>query len=261
MDFLKKHFEKVALVLALLVLIVVAGILVWKAGSLGEQQFQPTRRGQPATGVDTAPYAQAMDTLKNPARWTAPRNPFAVGDIGSTIDAPVVSNGPPVALMEVKREPFKLLFKAYSWDTAKLRPYNIQINFRDFTRTFFVRAVGDFVADPNDRLANTGYRITKFERKSTNVVTNVGPQELDVSEITLLHENEKPIVLPYGREAEEQEPVAVVRCLMDMQSLRVRRAQRFTCGDKTYIVVDINSTQMIIVDAKSEKQEVIPLSR
>ncbi len=261
MDFLKKHFEKVTLVVALLVLIAVAAVLVWKASNLGEQQFQPTRRGQPATGVDTTPYVAAMEILKNPARWVAPRNPFAVGDIGGTIEAPVVSNGPPVALTKVLREPFKLLFKAYSWETAKQRPYNVQINFRDFTRTFFIRAVGDFVTDPNDRLANTGYKITKFERKSTNVVSNVGQEELDVSEITLLHENEKPIVLPLGREAEEQEPVAVIRCAMDMQSSQVRRAQRFSCGDKTYIVVDINSTQMIIVDAKSEKREVIPLSR
>lgn len=53
----------------------------------------------------------------------------------------------------------------------------------------------------------------------------------------------------------------MIMCWGDAQQRPVRRGQRFNCGGATYIVVDINSNQMIIVDTKTEKQEVIPLSR
>lgn len=260
MDFLKKQFEKVALAAALLLLIVAAVYLALQAGNLTQQEPAPLRKGEVVQPVDVSPYSNALDMLRKPTQWTSGLDMFRRVQTQIPDQGPATKTNLPT-VVRIVREPFKLLFKAYSWNTQTQQPYNIQINLRDFRRTYFVPAVGDYVTDPNDRLANTGYKITKYERKITNVVTNVGQQDLDISEITLWHENEKPIVLVLGREAEEQEPVATIMCWGDTQARSVRRGDRFGCAGATYIVVDINSSQMIIVDTKSEEKQIIPLSR
>jgi hypothetical protein len=263
MDFLKKHYEKIVLSVALLALILTALYLALQAGEFGAGVVQPVPKGERVAAVDVSPYANALTALSNPPQWNmASRDLFGRGVLTSgPIEMPTntFDGGPPVLLLAVKREPFKLLLKAYSWDAGKRAAYNIQLNFRDFRKTFFVPAVGDFV---QDRWENTGYKIASFTQKTTNIVTNVGRQDVDISELALQHAGEKPITLVLGREAEEEEPVAVFRCGTDLQDRSVRRGQRFACEGATYIVVDINSRQMIIVDAQSEeKKHVIPLAR
>ncbi len=261
MDFLKKHYEKVVLTVALLLLIVAAVYLAFQLGETGESAGPVRTTGETVPVLDISTYTNAIAFLNNPPQWfmivpdlfgqppsAPPRPPAGTNDL---------DGGPPVSLLRVAREPFKPRFYAYSWDAQKKEGYNFQINFRDFRKSFFVPAVGKYVQDDFE---NTGYKITKFERKTTNVVTNVGSQELDISELTLKHEGEEPILLVWGKEAEQKEPVAIVQCIESAQTLKVARGQRLACAGKTYIVVDINQTQMIIVDTESGKKHTIGLT-
>jgi sorbitol-specific phosphotransferase system component IIA len=253
MDFLKKHYDKVLLAVTLLLLIVAVVYLSFRLSELGQEGGTIQTKGAPVPALDITVYTNAIASLENPPRWSLAAPDLFGQPPGPPVDGGPGTNLPPetpqVYLLRVAREPFKLLFKAYTGNGS-----NIQINFRDFTKTFFVPAVGDFV---QDRFENTGYKITKFERKTTNVVTNVGMVEQDVSELTLKHEGEEPILLKLRQETEQKEPVASIRCGTSTQSRKMARGQRFNCGGKTYIVVDMNQTQMIIVEAESGKKHTI----
>ena len=261
MDFLKKHYEKISLATALLALIVSAIWLSLKVNALNSElaATQTTRESKRGASlhVDMQTYSNAIVMLKEPPLWTnAPTNPF-----GPTLDVRAQevteTNAFPVILMSVGREPFKLLFKAYSYDNQKSEGYNFQINFQFRARTFFVRAVGDPI---RDRYEDTGYRLVKFERKSATVddPSVGGKREKDVSEVTVQHAGENPVVLVYLQETEEEEPVAKVRCGPAGVDRKYRRGQQITnCSGHTYKVVDIDLKQMVIVDVQTEEQRVI----
>jgi hypothetical protein len=259
MDFLKKHYEKIGLATALLALIVSAIWLSLKVNALNSEltATQTTRESKRGASlqVDMQAYSNAIVILKEPPLWTnAPTNPF-----GPTLDvAPVnVETGAfPVILMSVGREPFKLLFKAYSYDNQKSEGYNFQINFQFRARTFFVRAVGDPI---RDRYEDTGYKLVKFERKSAKVEDKSvgGMRETDVSEVTVQHAGDNPKTLVYLQEAVEEEPVAKVRCGPAGADRKYRRGQQIICSGHTYKVVDIDLKQMVIVDVQTEEQRVI----
>jgi hypothetical protein len=165
------------------------------------------------------------------------------------VAAPPVGDIP--VLTQVLRQPFKLLLMAYSGNGD-----NFQINFLTRARTFVVPAVGDAI---KDQFGDTGYVIKKFERKTIMVQdpTVGGQREEDVSELTIQHEGEAPILLVLGRITEEKEPVAVILCKGNTQPQQVSRQQQFDCGNKTYIVVDITETQMIIVEPQSGERHTI----
>lgn len=261
MDFLKKHFEKVVLTVALLLLIVTVVYLAFKLGETNEGTGPVRTTGEPVPPLDISTYTNAISSLGNPPQWSKIEpdlfgQPPVIRSSGPTGE---VVEGLPVSVLRVAREPFKLLFKEYSWDAQKKEGYNFQINFRDFRKSFFVQSVGKPVQDDFE---NTGYKIVKFERK---FVEFDDPQlgrkvEKDVSELSLQHEGENPILLVWGQEAEEKEPVALIQCAGGTQTRKVARGQKFVCGGKTYIVVDMNQTQMIIVDTESGKKHTIGLT-
>jgi len=105
----------------------------------------------------------------------------------------------------------------------------------------------------------TGYFIKKFEQKKKPSSGGI-KREDDVSELTLQHEGEDPIVMVLNRIAEQREPLARVVCKGNAQIVEVRRGQRFDCGETAYNVVDITLKQMIIIDVKSGERHEIPLS-
>ena len=215
----------------------------------------------PIAQVDLAGYSNAIATLDEPPLWTN-GNPFAAIPIGperfvstdtNNIPAPEL----PVVLLSVVRKPFKLLFMAYSNDPAA-GGYNFQVNFQFRARTFFVPRVGDII---KDHYEDTGYRIVNFERKSAAVYdaslnTN---RVIDVSELTVQHAEDKPVVLALGKESEDQEPVAQVRCTADGVTGEYRRGQLLKCKGVTYKVfdIDIDQKQMIIVDAQTQERHII----
>jgi hypothetical protein len=264
MDFLKKHYEVIALAAALILLIVSAIFLSLKVTALNSELEQAPRgalRPKSVTHIDESSYSNAIAALQQPPLWTnAPSDLFSpipfgpvVTDTGTGTNA---TSGLQVFLVGVSRKPFKLLFKAYSYDADKSDGYNFQINFQFRSRTFFVRASGDPI---KDRYEDTGYRIIKFERKflSVNDPALGGKREKDVSELSVQHAGENPVVLVYLQETEEQEPVAKVRCGPTGVEREYRRGQRIECAGRTYKVVDIDPKQMVIVDTQTEVQHIV----
>ena len=264
MDFIKKHYEKMLLALALLTLIGSAGWLASKVESLSLENQQVTRRPKPkgktVQAVDVGSYSNAIASLRQPPLWTNdPSTMFPSARTVRTDINPVMHQegrqGPGPFLDRVTREPFNLLFKAYTGDG-----HDFQLNFLSWARTFYVSDPGMEVAD---HFGKTGYVITKFTQKKVLVNDpNLGTQsEKDVSELTLQHAGEDPIVLVLNQVKEGREPVAWVSCGGgDTRSRPVRRQQTFTCSDATYKVVDINPKQMLISNEKTGESQIIPLS-
>ncbi|MGD0060426.1 MAG: hypothetical protein ABSD58_13505 [Verrucomicrobiia bacterium] len=264
MDFLKRHYEKIVLAVALVALIVSAIYLALQVNAISNAG--PTTRASthvtPTLHVPLATYSNAILTLAEPPLWT---NGVAFIPISSHDDIPPThlpgTNAPPppfpVTLVSLVRKPFKLLFMTYSYE-ATTGGYNFQINFQFRARTFFIPAIGDVI---RDHYEDTGYRITKFEKKSVVVddPTLGTKRDKDVSELTVQHEGNSPVVLVLSRESEDQEPVAEVRCAGDGQTGEYRRGQSFTCKGVTYkvIEIDINQKHMVIVDTQTQEQHTI----
>jgi hypothetical protein len=253
MDFLKKHFEKVALAAGLLLLIASAVYLSFRLNEVNQPPAPINVKGPAAPPMDLTTYAKAIESLNSPPQWkSSGQDMFSPVKAEAPLPPPEIpTNGPPVVLLRVVREPFKLLFKAYIGEGR-----TFQLNFQFRPRTFFVEKVGDYV---EDRFENTGYKLIKFGKKIIEVEDpQIGRKTAkDVSELTIQHEGEDPITLVLGREAQQQEPVALVQCGSGAQSFKVRRGQRFSCAGKTYIVVDMTPTQMIIVDEQTKEKHTI----
>lgn len=267
MDLLKRHWEKLLLTAVLLSVI---GVTIWLSLRVGEltEELQQGRRNPPARGkevapIETEPYQRVLAALQEPPQWSAvERDPFQmpVVDHGNVVTneqptRPVVT---PLTLLRVERVPFKMNFKAYVGEGR-----NFQIDFKFRPRTFFVEGVGGVIAD---RFEDTGYRVIRFERKITNVFHQALGSEItvDASELTIQREGEKPVVLVLNREAEEEEPVATLRCqplMADATTFRVRRGQQFSCAGRNYKVVDITSNAMIIADIQTEEKRTLSLTR
>ena len=81
--------------------------------------------------------------------------------------------------------------------------------------------------------------------------------DVDVSQLTIQHPGDDPIVMPLNKVVEQKEPVAVVQCAAGVQQFQIRRGQDFDCGSNTYNVVDITSTQVIIVDKLTKEKRTI----
>jgi hypothetical protein len=262
MDFLKKHYEKIALAAALLILIVSAISLALKVGALSAEIQEAPRRPKPKGAsvkpTDLGDYTNAIVSLKEPTVWVIdPSGMFGEGIRKFSPDAavtPVFTNtGPRIVLLRVAHRPFKLRFDAYSGNGA-----NFQLNFQFRSRTFFVPAIG---MEVGDQFEHTGYILTKFEPKTCRaVVPGVGEREVDCSEVVLKRPDENPIVLALGRPAEEEEPVATITCGGELRPREVRRGQDFECEGVTYNVVDIALRQMIIVEKQTGKKHTIPLT-
>ena len=263
MDFIKKHFEKILLTGALLVLIGVAGFLAWKVEKLSAEVnagLKAPERERGLTFTPTVTYSNAMVGLKTPAAWrTNSTDPFhteieivkAPTVVTNTIikSVPIVGPKQPFALVKITRMPFKLVFKSYSGQGE-----NFAIN--EGKRTMIVSKAGDKIWSSVDKY-DTGYVVTKFELKKVQIeVPGIsGAQRMhDVSELTIQRGSEPSIVLVINRVTEERDPEAVVTCLSDNQEMPVRKGQSVACGGKIYNVVDISLRQVIIVDDQSKEQ-------
>jgi len=264
MDFLKKHYEKIVLAVALVALIVSAVVLALRVNEISNEGpvARTTTHNTPSPRVPLTSYSNAIQELAEPLLWTNQAKLFDRIDSGppplnlsTNTNTNVVTE--PVILLSVVRKPFKLLFMTYSYD-ATTGGYNFQINFQFRSRTFFIPAIGDVI---KDHYEDTGYSIVKFEKKSIVVddPTLGRKRDKDVSELTVQHEGSDPVVLVVGRESEDQEPVALVRCAGDLQTTEYRRGQSLTCKGVTYkvISIDINPNQMVIVNTQTQEQHTI----
>jgi hypothetical protein len=260
MDFIKKHYEKMILALALLALIGSAGYLSFMVESLSQENAKVVRRLKPkGTAVPSitnsvAGYSNAIAAIQHPPLWNGdPARLFPEAEWWRppTTDGTSQDQGPGPFLNRVTREPFSLLFMAYTGEGS-----NFQLNFLSWARTFYVSDVGMEVAD---RYYKTGYFIKKFTRKKiTASDATAKGREKDVSELTLQREGEDPIVLVLNEIKEGREPVAWVAC-KGAGARPVRRQQSLSCGDISYKVVDIAPKQMIIMVEKTGERKTIPL--
>jgi len=261
MDFIKKHFEKLLLAGGLVVLIGCAAYLGYQVAKLTEELQDAPRlsRGKQKTTVMATPtttYSNALTSLQVPSIW----RPNAVDPFDTTLKwvpppppPDSSSTGDVVSIIKIIPQPFKLKFQSYK-DPGK----DFAINFITRNRTFFVEKVGMEIADAFEK---TGYFITKFEKKQAAVynrslnITNL----VDLSELTIEKQDTPAIVLVLDKVAQEKEPVGLVLCHKDNQEVRVRKGDEFTCGGKTYKVIDITPMQMIIEDTQSKEKHTIGL--
>jgi hypothetical protein len=267
MDLLKKYWDKILLAVTLVGLIVVAVWLMISVEStlkqMGDGQLYRAPKGT-IEPVDTTPITQARERIANPVLCELKGLPFGPTETPVAPTGEVVRVVEPgkISLTKVQRVPFQMIFKGYNWDDAKKEANSFQVNIQYRTRSFIVPRLGDYV---QDLFSNTGYKAIKFERKEALVERPgiVGKVMTDVSELTLQHEGEDAIIMPVNRSVVKGEPVAHVVCEPGWPSVRsehqVRRGQQFKCGGTVYIVVDINSRQMIIKDTKSEETTTVPL--
>jgi hypothetical protein len=257
MDFIKKHYEKVVLAVALLALIGAAGFLAFKASALSEEVSEtirsPKPKGRALDALDIGAYTNAIASLQGPPTWADATDPFHCGDIilREAIQAPqiVTSTAEPYTVLGVNRRPFKLIFKEYQGEGRRF-----QINVLTIPpRTYFVEEVGMPITD---QFGVTGFKIIKFEHKTVTInVPGIGPREVDASELTIQKEGEDPIVLVFNRVTEEKLPVASIQCTGG-SIVYPSRGNEFDCGGKTYIVVDITPTQVIIMDKLSKEKHI-----
>lgn len=266
MDFLKRHYEKLVLAVALLVLIGTAGYLANKVNDLRKQvQDAPLRmptKGRPVHPVPMDVYHRELARLKNPVLWTLPagtmfpNNPVPT-DNGTNNPPPPPPPNKDIFLRQVIREPFRLRFDAYNWDSIKKEAHAFQINLPLRRRTYFVENLGQPVPEPG---VTNRYVLVKFEKKSALVaVPGMDPIERDVSELVVQRTGEEPILLVLGR-ITEPNPEVQVQCGKDPERLRLRVGGTFECDSRTYKVVDIAPTQMVIEDLKNGEKLPIPLT-
>jgi hypothetical protein len=258
MDFLKKHYEKITLAAALILLIVSAVLLALKVSALSTEidaGARHTPKPQLTPHVPLQVYSNAIQAVTDPPLWST--NEALVAFSGTIYVAPKTNdfgpltstNGLPI-LLAVVHKPFTLLFKTYSYDDTKAEGYNFQLNFQFRAHSFFIRAVDDAI---KDRYEDTGYKVVKFEKKTKTVedpATGIN-RETDVSELTVQHPGNKPKALVLGQAGVEEEPVALVRCDPTSPNREYRRGQLIQCTGKTYKVVDMDLKQMVIVDTQT----------
>jgi len=257
MDFLKKHYEKITLAAALILLIVSAILLALKVSALStELSDAPRRAPKPelALHIPLQVYSNAIQAVVDPPIWATNVelkvfNPGGYVPPKTNVFVVGQTNGLPILIASVHK-PFTLLFKAYSYDAGKGEGYNFQANFQFRSHSFFIGAVGDPI---RDKFEDTGYKVVKFEKKSKTVEdpATSAKHETDVSELTVQHPGNKPKVLVLGQAGVEEEPVALVRCDVASPNREYRRGQLIQCAGKTYKVVDIDLKQMVIVDSQT----------
>jgi hypothetical protein len=265
MEFLKKHIEKFALAVVLIAFIASVAYFALRIGTLTETiRNAPSARKPKGTTVaplNTDLYTNAIAELTTPFEWLdMPTNPF----LGWTTNSDTNGVKPPpppepiFTLENVEYLPFRLLFRAYSWDVEKQRAYNFQINFVNQARTFFVAEVGQPIAD---RYRDTGFRITSFARVLTNITDNIGPREVDWSVLTIQRTGEDPVELILNKLTTQSKPIAVIRIRGEAQPRRVIRQQIIEFDGRKYKVIDITSEQMLILDTQSKEDRPVVVPR
>jgi hypothetical protein len=276
MDFIKRHYEKVIVIVVLVALIGLAGYLIWKTWGLdgADAEIRITGPKSGESPLDLTLYENVIRQLAQPSLWESDPNAMfrTATPLPTTLTvdktAPVPEERPidPVYFERVEREVFYLTFMSYSWNDQNQEASIFQLNYDKRGMTYFIDDVGDTI---KGRLGdeNTQYVITGFERVLTNVVKNGLPMTEDVSRLTVQVRDEPPITLTKGQRSLAREPVAWAGCqtrdvtnpkiIVKSKPERVRRGSKIVCGTNTYNVIDIKASQMIIVDTSESKTNML----
>jgi hypothetical protein len=143
-------------------------------------------------------------------------------------------------------KPLGMSFTDYKGDG-----HDFELHFNPGPIVWRVPEVGMEVADGYTK---TGYIIKKFEQKKSVYATSSGTtQTNDISELTLQHEGEDPIVLVIGVHKEVPEPIVQVFCPSSGETRLVFRSQCFFVCGRVYKLVEIRWGRLTVIDMKSNE--------
>jgi hypothetical protein len=271
MEFLKKHYEKIALAIVSLMLMASALTLVNKLGFDGAELPDIEKDRSPAKPLDTNELMQISTLLKNPPAWRTndgprPFIPEAWDWDGQNIfprgEKPreVVVTGDPADELDwwVASRAFPVKFMAVTSGTGTNAVFQINIA---GTGSRFVKK-----SDPPIRQSIYGvmeefsvlrYEEKKVERFNSKIGAN---QVVDLSELVLQRKSSgatKEILLVVGRQAMESDPVARYQSSVTGEgSNDLKTGAKFTYKGKVYELVrlDINLPHLIFKDVQTQKE-------
>lgn len=188
----------------------------------------------------------AIHTLSNgsPAQTSTQTTPMTVSATQGTNEIPTV--------VWIGAKPMKILFTDYNGDGTNFTLHTSPCG----PVLWFVPKIGMEVAD---RFRKSGYVIKKFEHKTRmSKIDATVSNEVDVSELTLQHEGEAPIVLVKGELKTVSEPV--VR-FVDSPSGRTadvyRSEERFGWGESQYKIIEIKADCVVIMDERTSMRTTV----
>ncbi|OHE80937.1 MAG: hypothetical protein A2107_14860 [Verrucomicrobia bacterium GWF2_62_7] len=270
MEFLKKHYEKIALAVVSLMMIATALTLVNRLGFDGSEPPDITTNRSAATPLDTNELMQVATLLKNPPSWRTNDGPrpfipepwnwngkelFPATEPPPT---PVVAGDPADELqwwMASRTFPMKFMSVVSGVGTNKV----FQINPGMGTR--FVK-----IGDPPIRQSIYGtmeeFTVLRYEEKKVEWFNPaIGAKTVtDVSVLTLQRKSAgvtKEIPLVIGKQVLESEPVARYHSSTTGEwSGDLKKGSKFNYKGKTYELVrlDINPPQLIFKDVQTQKE-------
>lgn len=263
MEFLRKHWEKVLMLLALLGLIAAGAVLYLKIDKLREGVAGlrgRTHADATITPLPTDALTNSISRLNKPATWQEfPIDPFSPTPYVNITTTNTATNPLPppkdiivITLLEIRRVRFTMNLYAYAGNGR-----DFQINLKSRNRTYIIKNIGDLI---KDQFGDTGWVVTKFEKKFQEVPAPElgGTRKVDVSELTVEHKGDKPIILVLGKDSYYGEPVAKLQCDAGRNKVtisEVKIGQNFGCGPYIYNVVDISEREMLFVDTRKPEEK------
>ncbi len=266
MEFLKKHYEKIAVAVVSLMMIATAVTLAGWLG-LGNSELPDINKNiAPATPVDTNELMQIATLLKSPPAWRTndgPR-PF-IPDMWVWDGKEIFPPGEAHVDVHVAGDPANEL---EWWAASRTFPMRFmavvsegvfQINIANGGSRFVKQ--GDVIKQTIFGVAET-FTVLRYESKKVKqFIPSLGlEREVDLSVLTLLRKSAditKQVLLVIGKTISESEPVA--RCVSSVtgqQFDNLKPKSKFTYKGKEYEVVSLDTyrSQMIFKDIQSQKE-------
>ncbi len=262
MDFLKRHYEKVALAIVSLLLIASALTLMGRLALGGSEDRDTDKNNRaPASPLDTNELAQVAAQLTTPAHWAGQGpSPFIpeqwkyLPDKGELVKADIQG---PVKVMPVLDEldwhirfkTFPMEFKGIAFGEGANATF--QINIANAGTRFvkigqvFKQLIGSTVEE---------FKVLKLEAKKTQAFNrSTGRmQSVDVSLLTLLRRGTIEIPLTMGQKRLESDPAASYESrVTGERSIEVGKNAIFQYKGKRFKLLDITIRRLVIQDLES----------
>lgn len=155
-------------------------------------------------------------------------------------------------LKQFIRKPFRFVFKSWYGNPEQIDSLNFQIETVDLKQpTQFVKMDGV--------VKGTDFKVVKFEFKN---ITNANQIRKDVSEITLQNQEGENMVLPLEKVGNLPANFGKFILLWNNSEFEVKNNQEFSleqAPDKKYKVIDISSTQALVMDVSGGQSITVPL--
>lgn len=271
MEFLKKHYEKIALAIVSMMMISTALILVNKLGFDGAEAPAIDKNIAPAKPLDTNELIQIATMLKNPPAWRTNdgSRPF-IPEVWKWNGKELFLSGEEPKEVVVTADPaddldwlmasrtFPIKFMGVASEVGNNKVFQINIA---GAGSRFVK-----IGDPPVRQAIYGtmeeFSVLRYEENKKKWFNpKIGSeQEVDLSELVLQRKSGgivKEVRLPVGKQVLESEPVARYQSrVTGEQSPELKQGSKFTYKGKAYELVrlDTYQSQLIFKDSQTQKE-------